>query len=125
MNLKVTLNNDGFVRSYAFVGDIVGSFEAILDDNLYDDFVTNFTAYYLFDGVLLVDSEKTKVNKLEESKAHLRVLRKFECFPIVNRGKLWYDNLNENQLAELDTWYQAWLDVTETLIIPEKPAWLI
>lgn len=54
----------------------------------------------------------------------LRDLRKVECFPIINRGKLWYDCLTPAQLGELKSWYWAWLNVTETLVIPVKPAWL-
>ena len=54
----------------------------------------------------------------------LREARERECFPIINRGKLWYDLLTFEQLSELRAWYKAWLDVTETLIIPTKPEWL-
>jgi hypothetical protein len=28
------------------------------------------------------------------------------------------------QKIELQTWYQAWLDITETGEIPKKPDWL-
>jgi len=54
----------------------------------------------------------------------LRTLREIECFPVINRGQGWYRTLTQSQLEELDDWYQAWLDVTETKIIPEKPEWL-
>lgn len=54
----------------------------------------------------------------------LRKLRESECFQVINRGKLWYNCLNTKQLAELDAWYFAWLNVTETRIIPTKPLWL-
>lgn len=56
--------------------------------------------------------------------ANLRVQREIECFSIINRGQLWYNSLTEEQLAELQVWYKAWLDVTETKITPEKPSWL-
>lgn len=55
----------------------------------------------------------------------LRLRREVECFPIINRGKLWYDNLTTEQVTELDEWYNAWLDVTETKVIPNKPNWLV
>ena len=35
-----------------------------------------------------------------------------------------YDTLSEEQLSELKTWYQAWLNGTNTQTIPEKPEWL-
>lgn len=54
----------------------------------------------------------------------LRKLRSEECFPIINRGKLWYDCLTASQISELKTWYFDWLNVTETKTIPIKPSWL-
>ena len=60
----------------------------------------------------------------EEELDNLRILRQEECFPIINRGQLWYNTLTTEQLQELDTWYHAWLDVTITKQIPQKPEWL-
>lgn len=54
----------------------------------------------------------------------IRTRRIRECFPIINRGQLWYNTLSEAQVLELQTWYQAWLDATDTLVIPEKPSWI-
>jgi hypothetical protein len=54
----------------------------------------------------------------------LRFARGMECFTVINRGQGWYLMLTEEQKAELLAWYQAWLDVTETQIIPPKPDWL-
>lgn len=53
-----------------------------------------------------------------------RLLRNVQCFSIINRGYLWYASLTAEQQDELNRWYQAWLDVTETLEIPQKPTWL-
>lgn len=61
----------------------------------------------------------------EQILMNLRNQREAECFPIINRGKLWYDNLTTEQIAELNEWYNAWLDVTETKVIPTRPSWLI
>jgi hypothetical protein len=66
----------------------------------------------------------TEEEILENKKNELRYRREQECFPIINRGKLWYDNLTEEQLSELDKWYREWLNVTDTLIVPEKPNWV-
>lgn len=60
----------------------------------------------------------------EEFKNNLRAKRETECFPIINRGQLWYDTLTEAQKAELKEWYIAWLNVTDTLVIPNKPDWV-
>ena len=54
----------------------------------------------------------------------LRRRREQECFRIINRGKLWYNCLTSEQLFELNEWYFAWLDVTETKSIPKAPEWL-
>lgn len=53
-----------------------------------------------------------------------RERREKECFPYINRGPNWHNHLTEAQAAELDEWYQAWLDVTETKTIPTKPEWI-
>ena len=60
----------------------------------------------------------------EEYIQNLRAKRETECFPIINRGQLWYDTLTEKQMAELKEWYIAWLDVTDTLEVPTTPSWL-
>lgn len=64
-----------------------------------------------------------KIND-EEEKNILRIKREQECYPIINRGQLWYSRLTDEQKQELDVWYTAWLDVTETKVIPERPSWL-
>lgn len=61
---------------------------------------------------------------LESQLKTLRAKREKECFPIINRGQLWYSMLTATQYSELQVWYKAWLDVTETLVIPERPSWL-
>lgn len=60
----------------------------------------------------------------KESLDILRKKREEICFPIINRGKLWYDSLSSEQYQELKDWYKKWLNVTETNIIPETPKWL-
>ena len=66
--------------------------------------------------MIIVNTEK-ELNTLRE-------LRAKECFPVVNRGKLWYDCLSAEQLIELRDWYFNWLDVTETRTMPIAPSWL-
>jgi hypothetical protein len=51
----------------------------------------------------------------------MRKLRVSECFPIINRGALWYNSLTETQKEELEIWYNAWLNVTISNVIPQKP----
>ena len=54
----------------------------------------------------------------------IRHRREAECFPVINRGSLWYDSLSSEQKAELKEWYEAWLDAPETLVVPTKPNWI-
>ena len=60
----------------------------------------------------------------EQIKKQLRSLREQICFPIVNRGALWYEGLTDAQRDELAVWYRAWLDVTDTRRVPRMPSWL-
>lgn len=60
----------------------------------------------------------------EEIIENLRFQREEECFPIINRGQLWYNALTAEQFDELNAWYGAWLDITETKEVPTKPSWL-
>lgn len=54
----------------------------------------------------------------------LRRQREIECFTIINRGPLWYERLTTGEKEELRQWYQEWLDVTDTLKIPNPPSFL-
>lgn len=55
----------------------------------------------------------------------LQFKRECICYPIINRGQLWYNGLTDSQKMELQQWYEKWLDVTNTKVIPVKPIWLI
>lgn len=63
-------------------------------------------------------------NDIEQKKTYYRSLRETECFPVINRGKLWYDCLTTEQVSQLSDWYWKWLGITETFEIPEKPTFL-
>lgn len=82
----------------------------------------------LFSDNLIVKSnsffEYLITNNEEFIKTYYRTLREKICYPIVNRGKVWYDRLTLSQTGELNDWYEAWLDVTETLTIPKTPSWI-
>ena len=63
--------------------------------------------------------------ELEQVKADtIRNRRERECFPIINRGMLWYNKLTEWQKTELSAWYEAWLDAPATSIVPDKLTWV-
>lgn len=77
-----------------------------------------------FNSNLTFNSDKYNERKESVKIEELRQRRASECFPIINRGQLWYDTLTEEQKAELKKWYGAWLNVTDTLAIPSKPDWI-
>jgi len=60
----------------------------------------------------------------EKALSELRARRASECFSVIDRSILWHNRLTEEQKTELNVWYQAWLNVTETKVVPEKPVWL-
>ena len=80
--------------------------------------------YQLINGELIRDANKLSEIERTLLLKRLRNRREQECFPIINRGSLWYAHLTEEQINELNAWYSAWLDVTETLEVPEYPEWL-
>lgn len=89
-----------------------------------DDFWQNFRAYKLENHQLIKDENKLKEILYNENLQNLRLKREKICFPIINRGVLWYNTLTENQKNELNNWYKAWLDVTLTLEEPQIPNWI-
>ena len=121
--MKILLNEQGYVESYALEGELVDALETAEPNDL-SHLEKHFTSYRMRDGTLVFDEGKDAQAQSEAAKAEYRRRRELECFPIINRGQLWYDTLSEGQLSELKNWYQAWLDGTNTQTIPEKPEWL-
>lgn len=121
--MKALLNEEGYVESYALEGNMVGALECDAPTNL-AMFEKNFTAFRIQEGTLILDTERLQANLEVETLDAYRKQREKVCFPIINRGQPWYDRLTSQQREELQIWYQAWLDVTQTQTIPVKPAWL-
>ena len=119
----VLLNENGFVESYAEVGTLVDGIEVPAPEDM-EHFEAHFSAYGISDGVLIFDAEQETLVEEERAEEEIRTRREKECFPVINRGQLWYSRLTEEQKAELDTWYQAWLDAPDTRIIPEPLDWV-
>ena len=120
--MQILLEN-GYVSSYALEGSIVGGVEVSAPADT-EHFETHFTAYRLRDGCLEYDEKQNTENERKALCEELRKRRETECFSYVNRGQPWYDRLSAEQKAELETWYAAWLKVTDTLTVPAKPSWL-
>ena len=120
--MQILLEN-GYVSSYALVGTLVDGIEVTEPADI-EHFKEHYQAYRLRDGMLEYSEDKNTDNERKALCDELRQRRETECFSYINRGELWYALLTEDQKTELQVWYAAWLKVTETLTVPEKPSWL-
>lgn len=121
--MKVLLNENRYVESFAIVGNLVDSIEVPEPSDM-EHFAAHFEAYGLADGELVFSD--THEHALDHAKqvAEIKERREKECFPVINRGQLWYDRLTEEQHEKLKVWYQAWLDAPGNLHIPEPLDWV-
>jgi hypothetical protein len=83
----------------------------------------NHFAWRVVDGKL--SHERYEPTPDDEIVKVLRERREDICFPIINRGFLWYESLTVKQKDELAKWYKAWLDATKTKQEPPIPRWLL
>ena len=121
--MQVLLDEHGFIKSYALIGALVDGIEIPDPEDVFH-FESHFAAYKVHDGTALFDKERHASQEQEQTKSALRQRRETECFSVINRGQLWYEGISIPQLLELRSWYKAWLNVTETLVVPERPSWL-
>lgn len=121
--MQIITDNDGFVLSFAYIGDLMGGIEVQEPADM-KQFLHQFYAYRLQDRELVYDGNAYQKHLDEEVKAEYRQRRETECFSVINRGQLWYEGISIQQLLELRQWYKDWLEVTETMVVPEKPTWL-
>lgn len=121
--MYITVDDNNYINGYATIGNLLNSIEVndVLDETFFAD---NFFAYKYENGSLVFDEDMAHHVAHEKMLNELRLRREEECFKYINRGTLWYQSLSVEQNNELAAWYQAWLDVTETLEIPERPQWL-
>ena len=121
--MQVYLDEQGYVNSYAILGTLINGIE-VNDLKDMTHFQDHYQSYKVIEGNLVFDETKESDAERESLKQELRNRRAVECFPIINRGQLWYESLDGQQRNELRDWYTAWLNVTESLKEPEKPHWL-
>ena len=78
----------------------------------------NIFDYKIIDGILILDEN------IEAKKNQLRNKRDILFKKYIDRSRLWYNSLTNEQYTELTNWYNAWLNVTKTLVEAEMPSWL-
>ena len=121
--MKILLDENKYLTCVCIDAELENGIEVETPENI-DTFIDRFRAYKYEDGRLILDEARLDKLNNERLADELRHKREKKCFPIINRGALWYNHLSEEQRAELDVWYQAWLNVTETKVVPEIPEWL-
>ena len=135
MKYYITVTEEGRIGILSN-GRIQGEtmYEVELDEAMHDKIVANMGRFAVEqDGEDLFlnyvpqsESELAEERRqmTENEKNSLRNRRRHECFEVINRGKLWYAKLTSEQLRELDDWYNQWLQVTDTMTVPQKPYWI-
>lgn len=96
-----------------------------IEDNLYK-VRHGYNGSVYFENYMETDEYKEKEEEYltQQNIKNLRNKREAICFSVINRGGLWYEKLTNSQKTELSEWYDAWLEVTETLIEPQTPSWI-
>lgn len=114
--IKIKILDEFHYQSFPIVEDMI---------EVEDDVIVEIGKTKKFDieKNTVVDYDNSK--ELEEKElALLRKRRETECFSVINRGKLWYNKLTIEQEYELADWYDAWLNVTETKEVPQRPSFV-
>lgn len=119
--ISISVNQNNQIENYAIIGEIDNGITVELPKDFSDE---NYKYWRLVNGELVYDDALQEEVAHDEKLRAIREQRELECFSVVNRGGIWYELLTSQEKTELMDWYQAWLDATETLIIPEKPTWL-
>lgn len=121
--MKILIDENKYLTCVCIDAELDGGIEVETPKDV-DAFINTFGAYKYENGSLVLDEYKLKILDGERVVNDLRYKREKFCFPYINRGEIWYSRLSAEQKEELNKWYQAWLDVTYTKTIPEKPEWL-
>ena len=122
--MKILIDENKYLTCFCIDAELNGGIEVETPKDI-DAFIDVFTAYRYDNGNLVLDQSRLDALDAERINNNLRHQRDKVCFPYINRGYIWYNKLTDAQKNELDVWYQAWLDVTDTMVVPETPAWLV
>lgn len=121
--MKILIDENKYLTCVCIDAELENGIEVETPDDV-ESFIDTFRAYKYENGTLLLDEYKLQELNEQYLLDDLRLKRQKICFPYINRGELWYNRLSDTQKTELSSWYQAWLDVTQTKVIPTTPQWL-
>lgn len=117
----VEIDDNGYIIGYASTLSEDAKIQGIVKlDSVPTDFYDDFSHYRYIEGALV--KQENYISDLD--KQTIRENRTRICFPIINRGQLWYDTLTDEQRNELSVWYQEWLDAPQTGVEPNSPEWI-
>jgi hypothetical protein len=123
--MKLYLDEQDFVQLYALDTDNTDeNYVYVSDEYLTEHFEAHYRCYRYQEEGLVYCLEQKEAVKEKEEKDEIREARKRICFPVINRGALWYEKLSEQRKEELAAWYEAWLNAPDTMEMPEAPSWL-
>jgi hypothetical protein len=122
--MKILIDENKYLTCVCIDAELNGGIEVETPEDV-DAFIDAFRAYKYENGNLILDNDKLEILNGERIVDMLRHKREKVCFPYINRGEMWYNRLSAEQKDELAVWYQAWLDVTNTKVVPQTPEWLI
>lgn len=122
--MKILIDENKYITCFCVGAELENGIEVETPEDI-DTFADIFRACRYINGQFVLDKDKLQVLDDERIADELRRKREKICFPCINRGDLWYSRLSAEQRYELDVWYEQWLNVTKTRVIPEKPDWLI
>lgn len=117
--MKIQIDEKGYVQNFVLVGEGSACNINVAEP---DNFSSNLQYYraWKYDGEKIVfDSVRAYELENDFKKNDVREDRARKCFSVINRGELWYARLTEEQKAELEIWYQEWLDAPQTGVEPD------
>lgn len=128
--MQIAIDENKYIISWVDGGTIEPAAGLTIVDvtSVPGNFITEWTHYQYINGQFIF----TEGFISEADKEALRARRQKECFDIISHGSF-IIKLLENvadipsftqRLNEFQQWYQGWLDVTETNIIPQYPTWI-
>ena len=121
--MKILIDENKYLTCVCIDAELNGGIEVETPEDV-DTFIDVFRAYRYDNGKLMLDQSRLHALNDERINNDLRRKRDKVCFPYVNRGYLWYSKLTDDQKEQLNEWYQAWLDVTDTKVAPQMLEWL-
>lgn len=121
--MQIQIDKDGYILGFCSIGGFENGIE--VPDSFLDGVdVSKLESYKYIGTTAVFDIERYRTIEQSKKRDEIRTRREIECFSIVDRP-LWVDTLTAEQRVQLKAWYQLWLNAPETMVIPEKPNFIV